>query len=230
MYVKKRSLACRVKWGTLVPTLFLVIACAPALVQADQFYAGVNYGVTKLKKGTFCDPRSVRNQFDAGSSCSFDDKDNGARLYGGYQFMDYAAVEFGYLDLGKYTTKMKGNVSGVPSALNEDFTAKGFDLALVGILPVTKEFSVIGRLGIFRWNVDRSTSLVTGGPFNTNIINDQDSKPGFYPNHIGIGLQYDVTKSVGVRVEWERFKDVGDTALSDSADIDLTSVGLVYKF
>jgi len=38
----------------------------------------------------------------------------------------------------------------------------------------------------------------------------------------GVGASYDFTKNFGIRAEWERFKPVDN--------IDLLSVGLVYKF
>jgi len=38
----------------------------------------------------------------------------------------------------------------------------------------------------------------------------------------GVGASYDLTKNFGIRAEWERFKAVDN--------IDLLSVGLVYKF
>jgi opacity protein-like surface antigen len=54
---------------------------------------------------------------------------------------------------------------------------------------------------------------------------------------LGLGGQYNFTKSVGMRVEWERFFNVGSSPsnatagqTTGEADIDLISAGLVYKF
>ena len=44
----------------------------------------------------------------------------------------------------------------------------------------------------------------------------------------GVGAEYDFTRSVGIRVEAERYRI--DDAVGNKGDIDLYSLGLVYKF
>ena len=39
----------------------------------------------------------------------------------------------------------------------------------------------------------------------------------------GLGVNYNFTRNLGVRAEWERFK-------LDDADADLISVGIVWRF
>lgn len=226
MYVKKSSLAGMVRRGALSPVLFLGLVLAPALTQAEGLYAGANYGNTKLKKETFCN--GLDAVYDPGFSCSVDNKDEGWRLYGGNHLMKNFAVEFGYLSLGKYGTKSKGTITGTPVTGTAEFKAKGFNLAFLGILPVTKEFSFVGRIGIFRWNV-KTSGIVSGGGA-TVTASAKDTYPGFTPNNIGVGVMYDFSKTMSVRVEWERFVDIGNTDITDSANVDLLSVGLVYKF
>jgi opacity protein-like surface antigen len=46
---------------------------------------------------------------------------------------------------------------------------------------------------------------------------------------VGLGAQYNLSKSVGLRAEWERYFEVGDNTTGEM-DIDLISVGVVYKF
>lgn len=42
----------------------------------------------------------------------------------------------------------------------------------------------------------------------------------------GLGAKYDYTKNIGVRLEWERYKNV----VHESSDVNLTSVSLQYSF
>ena len=46
-------------------------------------------------------------------------------------------------------------------------------------------------------------------------------------------MQYNFTKSVGLRVEWERYFEVGSSNFNGGtgeADVDLISAGVVFKF
>ena len=45
---------------------------------------------------------------------------------------------------------------------------------------------------------------------------------------LGLGLQYDFTRSVGMRAEVERYR-IND-AVGSKGDVDLISIGLVYRF
>jgi len=92
--------------------------------------------------------------------------------------------------------------------------------------PVTKKFGLLGRIGIKRWRVQNSASASDG----TNTNQRDDTKPGFAFDSIGVGVRYGITETLDARLEWERFKDVGNTNLTGSGDIDLLSLGLVYKF
>jgi len=47
---------------------------------------------------------------------------------------------------------------------------------------------------------------------------------------LGLGAQYNLSKSVGLRAEWERYFDVGDADSTGEMDVDLISAGVVFKF
>jgi OmpA-OmpF porin, OOP family len=72
----------------------------------------------------------------------------------------------------------------------------------VGIFPVMDRLSVIGKLGFA--NVD----FKPGG----------DSTDLTY----GVGVQYDFTRNLGARAQWQRY--------DSDAEVDLLSVGIVYRF
>jgi opacity protein-like surface antigen len=47
---------------------------------------------------------------------------------------------------------------------------------------------------------------------------------------VGVGAGYDFTDKFGVRVEWERFFDLGDDSVGGKSDVDFVSIGLVIRF
>jgi OmpA-OmpF porin, OOP family len=123
------------------------------------------------------------------------------------------------VDLGKFMASGTDNFLG-----NASFDAKssGVTAALVGSLPNGQNFGLMGKLGMFFWdaNVNASSSVLGSG---------SDSSSGTDLT-FGLGLKYDFSKTVGVRAEWERFMDVGDNNTTGQSDVDLLSVGVVFKF
>ena len=64
----------------------------------------------------------------------------------------------------------------------------------------------------------------------TGLVTAQNSNPSKSDTNykLGLGLQHHLTKSLGVRAEAERYRI--DDAVGDKGDIDLLSIGLVYRF
>jgi len=189
--------------------LILGLAVIPTVAQAENWYAGVSVGQSEADIGA-C---------DLDISCSKDETDTGVKVFAGYQFNPNGAFEFGYVDLGKF------KASGVDSFFGNasiDWEASGFTATVVGTLPVNQNFALMGKLGIFFWDLDihaRASFFGSGS--------DSDSGTDLT---YGLGVKYDFTKTFGMRAEWERFQDVGDNSTTGQSDIDLFSVGVVFKF
>jgi len=206
-----------------VAVLILGLAAIPSTAQAAGWYGGIGFGNSTVKDDSSCS--DVASLFDPGFSCSTDDTDTGWKVFIGNQFNKNAAIEFGYVDLGKTTASASGTVLGTPVSLSGDVKAQGFNVDLVGSLPVNNEFSFLGRIGLFRWDVDASASANVGGFPGSASESDTGVDLTF-----GLGAQYDFTKNAGVRVEWERFQDVGNEDTTGQSDVDLLSLSLVFRF
>lgn len=159
------------------------------------------------------------------SSSSMDDKDTGWKLFAGYQFNPYFAVEGGYVDLGEFsfsTTVTAAPAGYTTGSLSGNVKTKnGFLVDAVGIWPATDKVSVFGKVGMY----SIKTELSASGPSGSLTESSTDSDL-----HWGIGAGYDFNKNVGARLEWERFNDVGNKDKTGEANVDLLSVGIVYKF
>jgi OmpA-OmpF porin, OOP family len=183
-------------------------AFAPLAVQAEGGYAGASFGKT-----------SVDLECDLDITCAADDSDTGFKVYGGYQFTPNLAVEFGYVDLGEVTASGTDSFLGTTSVLIE---ASGFTLAAVGTIPLGDRFGLLGKAGFFRWDVDASaTSSVFGS------ASDNETGTDLF---LGFGGFMNLGKNLSLRVEWERFMDVGDEDTTGSTDVDLLSAGIVFRF
>jgi len=124
----------------------------------------------------------------------------GLKLYGGYQLNPHLAVEGGVFGLG-HVDNATGKVQ-----------TRGVYLDAVGRYPLGTNWSVLGTAGLAAARFDSSA----GG---------DDDSPGV---KLGAGVQYDVSKQVAVRAQYDRYHFTG--AYDGKANIGQTTVGLRYAF
>lgn len=98
------------------------------------------------------------------------------------------------------------------------------NLDAVGTLPLGNGISVIGRVGAAYFQSKASTTVTAGSI--AGFGNETSNK--FVPE-IGVGLQYDFTKTISARLEAQRYMKVGNSN-TGTADVDLYSGGIVFKF
>ena len=196
-----------------------LIASPLVMAQDSGLYIGGNYGKSRAK---IDDARIASGLWGGGSITSITDRDSdtGFKVFGGYQFNKYFAFEAGYFELGKFgfdaATLPAGTLTG-------DIKLKGFNFDLILNLPITEKFSFFGRVGANNAEA-KDTFLGTGA---VHVLNpnptQRDTNIKF-----GGGLQYDFTKSFGMRLEAERYR-IND-AVGNKGDVDLFSAGLLIRF
>ncbi|MDB6089423.1 MAG: hypothetical protein JWN85_2207 [Gammaproteobacteria bacterium] len=206
--------------GTLSLVALSAMAGSFAMADDSGWYVGGNIGQSRAK---IDDPKIASSLLGEGFSTSGitdDDRHVGFKLFGGYLFNRHFALEGGYFDLGEFgytaNTVPAGTLSG-------EIKLKGVNLDAVGILPFTQKFSGFGRVGLIYADAkDRFTG--------TGAVNVTDPDPGKRraSYSFGVGLEYDVIESVGLRAEAQRYR-IND-AVGNKGDIDLVSVGVVYRF
>jgi long-chain fatty acid transport protein len=154
-----------------------------------------------------------------GTQSSADSTDTGYKVYVGYQFTDYLALEGGYTQLNDFIAHGAGTAPQLSRLHQEMGSAVGF-LSAVGTLPLTKSFSVFGKAGFDSWKTATKTIIVNSatGDFARTDVADRGADP-FY----GVGASYSFTDNLGVRWEYERY-GLGDQK------IDYLSAGLAVKF
>jgi OOP family OmpA-OmpF porin len=176
-----------------------------AFAQDSGWYLGASGGQSKGKD-------SCPSLIPVGTSC--DDTGSTYSVFGGYQVIKYIGVELGYTDLGK------SELSG--SGITNTTRVKGVELLGVGTIPITPQFEVYGKVGAFSWNLKESCTGATC-TFSSRSETGTDLT-------YGLGAKFNFTKNVGVRVQYQRYKDVGNDATTGKNDIDSLSLGIVFKF
>jgi OOP family OmpA-OmpF porin len=99
----------------------------------------------------------------------------------------------------------------------------GINLDLVGILPLQNNFSLLGRIGV-------QNSETKGNASGTGaiVVPVSSSSKREFNYKVGLGAQYDFTKIIGARAEWERYH-ISDGFIGKS-NVDIFSAGLVFRF
>lgn len=215
-----KSLKLATASGVLSLVALSAIGSSPAVADDSGWYVGTNIGQSRAK---IDDPKITSGLLADGfatTSITDDERHFGFKVFGGYQFNTHFALESGYFDLGKFGFTASTAPAGT---LRGDIKLRGLNLDAVGILPFTQKFSGFGRLGLSYADA-RDTFTGTGA---VNVIDPDRSKRAVNP-HFGVGLEYDFSESFGMRAEAERYR-IND-AVGNKGDIDLVSVGVVYRF
>ena len=132
-----------------------------------------------------------------------DRSDTSYKLYGGYGFTPNLGIELGYADLGRFGTA------------NGSLKARAVFADAVGTLPLASQWSAIGRVGVFNARLRNEDSI------------NGDTRDSGTNVKVGAGLQYDLSKDVSLRGEWEHYKL---NTSGGKPNIDSYSLGVNYHF
>lgn len=206
--------------GALSLLTLALFASPMALAQGTGWYGGANAGRTGAE---IDDARITSGLLGQGfNTTSIQDRDhsNGFKLYGGYQFGPYVAVEGGYFDLGRFGYTANTVPTGT---LDGEMRARGLNLDLVGTLPLTRNLSALARVGVNHARVNSRFASTGAVQVNNPTARKSETNVKY-----GLGLNYAFTDALAMRLEVERYR-VND-AIGNKGDIDMVSVGLVYRF
>lgn len=158
-------------------------------------YIGFNVGKSDYSLGT------------GNGAFASENKDTSYNIYGGSYFSPYFGVEAGFTDFGNIR---RGGGST---------EANGINLSLVGKLPLSQSFNLLGKVGTTYSRTEVSSALGSG------VARGKES--GFGLSY-GIGAEYFFTPTVSGVVQYDEhnMKFAG----SNDERVGAASVGLRYRF
>ena len=221
----------------VLAALFASASAAPALAQVSPWYIGLAMGQSKTDSELVSNREStVVNAAVLGSD--FDAEDGGFKFTGGYNFNRHLAIEVSYADLGssRLTTHIVNQGLGGSVTLHRQ--VEGFGADLLARLPVGPRASLFGRLGVVRSRLE-AEAVLQGNIVFTGADPDERSRSAVHTENVtraGFGADFDFGRGMAMRVEWERWLDVGKPfaiggkGTTGEADTDFYSVGFVYRF
>jgi OOP family OmpA-OmpF porin len=217
----------------------LSLAALPAAAQS-HWYAGFSFGQSRTgdelvanRESTITTARDIHTDFD--------DRDTAWRMYGGYRFNSIFAVEGGFAHLGTHRmlTTMQGGDPPAPAAIgiSRKITGYGADLLVGPPLPWANT-NIYARVGAFRSRLEAHAAL-DGNIIFTSGDSSERARTTRHNETVlkyGLGGEYLFRPDAALRVEWERYVDVGKafaiggTGTTGEASTDAFSVSLVVRF
>ena len=151
-----------------------------------------------------------RSDFSVGrgtGAFAFDEKDDAYSLYAGSYFNSNFGAELGYTQLGKIT-RGGGTTK-----------AEGINLSLVGKLPLSQSFNLLGKVGTTYGRTNVSAAAGSG------IASGSES--GFGLSY-GVGVEYAFQPNLSAVLQYDEHKM--DFVGSGRDRVSAATVGLRYRF
>ncbi len=184
------------KGWVAVVVVFLVLSAVPGGAADKGLYIGGSLGGSSF---------DVMGYDEALGDIDFSDSDAAYKLFAGYRFLGFFAVEAGYVDLGEPGESLAENV-------RVDIDVQGWDAFAVGMLPIGP-VDLFAKVGGVSWTADIRAAF--------DDVTDSDSDSGTDLAYgLGIALRLG---SLAVRVEGEQFDlDNADEVYLFTAGVTLT--------
>ncbi len=213
----------------------------------EAFVAGLP---EELNDAAFIDTRNTVDQADdllyrfALGSLDDSSLDDSVSVWGvqlGYRWGKYFATEVGYAKLGEssyrlplsvnYTVTNRSNQSFTDTFDGERaavFTSAGPTISALGMLPIGQSFDLHVRAGIYLADTRLTNRIRDVETDFANIMHDRvdASETEVYG---GIGGAWNINENTVLRVEYQKYLDVGDDEKTGEGDIDVFNLSVLFK-
>jgi OOP family OmpA-OmpF porin len=195
---------------------FTLAANSACYASDGKSYLGLGIGNSKLDLS------------DPGADIT-EDSDTYIKIIGGQNLNDKFAIEFGYVDFGKFSAHY-------PS-FNETDKAEGHALTAAGVgkVNITENIHIIGRIGLDYWNADVSAdATIFSSPISAS---GGGSDVGIF---FGAGIEMEYSSNIMFRIEIEKYNNVLDgvklnipgygSIMISGEDVDLVGASVLLGF
>jgi len=111
-------------------------------------------------------------------------------------------------------------------SLSAEVEASGPYVEAVGIIPLQR-FELFGKVGAMYATTETTFSTSGAVVLAPGVArSNKDSEVEF---KLGVGGSFSITRNLAIRAEYERYFEVG-TSNTGEGDIDLISIGIVFRF
>ncbi len=133
-----------------------------------------------------------------------DDMSRTIRVIGGWQINKYLAAEIGFHNFHEITS---------PGFFVK---AHAWEYVAVPQWPISEKWYVYGKVGGYRGSAENNNTP-------PKLINN-------FSYTFGAGVGYEMTRNLGVRLEWQSYQGISGDQVSPRSDIDVASIGVLWRF
>ena len=158
-----------------------------------------------------------------GGTSHSSDNDTAYRFTGGFQFNQYWGAEASYVDFGQAEVDVTTTLpAGTYSAKRQ---VHGFVFAGTGTYPFNDSWSIFARLGGIMGHVKVAATGTGAFGATTGSETSSDWKVTY-----GVGVNWKLTGNWIVRAGWDQYSSLGNQNKTGESDVNVASVGVVYRF
>jgi hypothetical protein len=168
-------------------------------VEPGQSYLGLGFGQSE-----FSGMDGIATAWPGTTGAQSDETSLAWKLYTGYQFRHWLAVETACVDFGDL--RARADLQGTDMAALK-ISPNGFEFSGLATWSVTGDVQVFLRAGMLAWRAAQKFSLpegVNGADFS------RPERDGFSPA-LGAGGQWDFSPRSSLRLEWQQYPDLADS-------------------
>lgn len=180
------------------------VGAAPAAPHDAGWYLGAGIGRAS---------HTISPGFPPGTR--IDNQATAYRLYGGFQFNRYLMLETAYVDLGSVKVDSPTEFARIK--------ARAMTFGAIGMLPLTPDFSLTGKLGLASLHAQANAGTKSGS-------RRSDSSATRATLLFGAGLRYLVTPNVALRADYDHLHKTGIFASGGKLGSSMMSVAVDYRF
>jgi opacity protein-like surface antigen len=226
---------------TLASFLATALVALPAAAQVPHWYVGAAAGQSKAGSQLVSDREAaIGGGNEPNMQTSSDLKDTAGKLWAGYRLSPNFALEAHWTSLGNQrienTFDVPFGATGKGGVLTER-EVEGWGADLLGGIEPAPGFWLFGRAGAFRAEVKTDTTISGDTRFADGTEgNFRSVKQSETVLKLGVGGEYAVNPNLVIRLEWERFLDVGkrltpeNSSNTGEADHDAVWLGVGWRF
>jgi opacity protein-like surface antigen len=228
--MRKQALAKVISISLVLSVATVAQAVAqPSAATSSGFYGGVSMRDRggESQGLTFGPAPPFTTRFSASSS---DETSSRSLLFGGYRFANDISVEASFASSDKYSLRPADSSTPRGVGLNlatgarslTDLPARSWNVDVLTSWSFLRSFSLYGRLGYVQTDAQ---SLAAP---SVNVADPRRLREGV---NYGVGLRYDVSSALGLKLEYSRFggRFAGEFS-SVVPESDQLSVGLQLRF
>jgi OOP family OmpA-OmpF porin len=193
----------------IILTLLLSFISTQAFAQDSKFYFGASGGQTKFDTGV------------TAITARLDEKDTGFKVFAGYEINENVSIEGFYADLGNaslsgtngQTFRINNTTYQFTSSASVSVKGTALGASILAGVPINEYVKPYAKIGFSRTKSEVSYS-------GTNAPNESETNTE--PMY-GVGVDFNITKSIALRIEYEFYKSDGEKA-------KLISAGVKFRF